>query len=83
LFGCDENAGFYFLENYNKHLILVYCSNGEKISAGEVRKFGKIVAKYPQETLGIFVTTSTENEYSENASKLVNSSNYNILITIF
>ncbi|CAG8738109.1 18356_t:CDS:2, partial [Racocetra fulgida] len=67
----------YLIGAHQKNLILVNCDENT-VTAGHVNKFKSVVSKYPENTLGIYVTKKV----SKNSLKLANSSqDINIIVT--
>ncbi|CAG8785247.1 26847_t:CDS:2 [Gigaspora margarita] len=57
--------------SYNNDFILVYCN--DIVTVGNIKQFEKIVEAYPQNTIGIIVTSS-QKKCSFNSSKRAKSS---------
>ncbi|CAG8776244.1 2347_t:CDS:2, partial [Dentiscutata erythropus] len=66
----SRNKYLNLVGSYNNDFILVYCN--DIVTVGNIKQFEKIVEAYPQNTVGIIVTS--QKRYSFNSSKRAKSS---------
>lgn len=68
--------------NQKRCLVIVQCKNytNKKVDVCEIRAFESVLSRYPENTLGIFVT-SLRDGYSSQAIYRKETSEYNILLT--
>ncbi|CAG8630672.1 7456_t:CDS:2, partial [Diversispora eburnea] len=76
------DSGIDIMGNQKRCLIIIQCKNysRKKVEVGEIRTFESILSRYPENTLGVFVT-SLRDGYSPQAMDRKESSELNILFT--
>ncbi|CAG8656587.1 1831_t:CDS:2, partial [Racocetra persica] len=82
LSGPYGDGGIDIFGNFKRYLILVQCKNytDAKVSVDNIRKFEGVISRYPNRTIGIYITFDTD-RYSRNATIRAEISKFNILLT--
>ncbi|CAI2191960.1 10642_t:CDS:2, partial [Funneliformis geosporum] len=78
----NGDGGVDLMGNFAGYLLLIQCKNygsDTKVTVDDVREFSGIMAKYPEKSIGIFVTPS--NNYTRRAIEEAQNSQFKIILT--